>query len=340
MIKITSKGKKLAMVREETTGYGGGAIMLYRAPDGTISLDVRLDKETIWLDAHQMARLFDRDRSVILRHIRNIYNTNELDSASTCAKNAQVAADGKSRQMDQYNLDVIIGVGYRVNSKRGTQFRIWATQVLRDHILKGFSVNERRLKELRQSLRLVGQVLDRYDVSSDQAKALLRVVTDYERALDILDDYDHQRVRTAKLTRGEAVGIEYTEATAVIGQMRVKFGGSALFGREKDASLSSSLSAVMQTFDGRDVYPSLEEKAAHLLYFLVKNHSFVDGNKRIAAALFLWFMEKNNLLYRADGSKRVADNALVAITLMVAESRPDQKDILTKIIANLINDKD
>ncbi|MCX6983893.1 MAG: virulence RhuM family protein [Lentisphaerae bacterium] len=253
--------KKKNIIHEESAGYGGGGIVLYRAPDGTVNLDVRLDKETLWLDAHQMARLFDRDRSVILRHIRNIYETGELETDSTCAKNAQVAADGKFRQMDLYNLDVIIGVGYRVNSKRGTQFRIWATQVLRDHIVKGYSVNERRLKELRQSLKLVGQVLDHYDVTSDQAKALLRVVTDYSHALDLLDDYDHQRVRMGKLTRGEAKGIDYDETISIVSQLRKKFGVSALFGREKDGSLRSSLGAIMQTFDGRDLYPNLEEKA-------------------------------------------------------------------------------
>jgi prophage maintenance system killer protein len=333
------KRKKARMVREEAVGYGG-AIVLYRAPDGTVSLDVRIEKETLWLSQKQMAELFATERSVVTKHLGNIFQSGELERAAVCANFAHTAPDGKTYGVDFFNLDAVISVGYRVNSKRGTQFRIWAPRVLRDHILKGYSVNERRLKELRQSLRLVGQVLDRYDVSSDQAKALLRVVTDYERALDILDDYDHQRTRPVRLTRGEAVGIEYAEAIAVIEQMRVKFGGSALFGREKDDSLRSSLSAVMQTFDGRDVYPSLEEKAAHLLYFLVKNHSFVDGNKRIAAALFLWFMEKNHLLYRADGSKRVADNALVAITLMVAESKADQKTILTTIIAHLIHEKD
>ena len=182
-------------------------------------------------------------------------------------------------------------------------------------------------------------MLDRYDVSSDQAQALLRVVTDYARALEILDDYDHQRVRLGAVRRGEARGIAYDEAIAIVAQLRTTYGGSELFGREKDASLRSSLGAVMQAFDGADVYPSLEEKAAHLLYFLVKNHSFVDGNKRIGAALFLWFMEKNGMLYRPDGAKRVADNALVAITLMIAESAPDQRAILTRIVVELINDR-
>jgi prophage maintenance system killer protein len=330
--------KKKHTVREEPTSYENGAIVLYQTPDGSMSIDVRLEKETLWMDAHQMARLFGRDRSVIVRHIRKIYETNELDRNSTCAKNAQVAADGRLRQMDLYNLDVIIGVGYRVNSIRGTQFRIWATQVLRDHLVRGYSVNAKRLKELRQSLKLVGQVLERYDVTSDQARALLRVVTDYAFALDLLDDYDHQRVSVARLKPEKAKGIDYDEAITVIGELRRKFGGSDLFGREKDQSLSGSLGAVMQSFDGKDLYPSLEEKAAQLLYFLVKNHSFVDGNKRIAAALFLWFMEKNGMLYRADGSRHIADNALVAITLMIAESDPNQKDILTKVVVNLIKD--
>lgn len=327
------------MVREKAAGYGG-AVVLYRAPDGKVSLDIKIEKETVWLSLNQMVDLFDRDKSVVSRHLHNIFENGELDRNSVVAFFATTAADGKTYRVEYFNLDAVISVGYRVNSKRGTQFRIWATQILRDHILKGYSVNERRLKELRQSLRLIGQVLDRRDVSSDQAKALLRVVTDYERALDILDDYDHQRVRTPKLPPTQAIGIEYDEALNLIDQMRERFGGSALFGREKDGSLRGSLGAVMQTFDGKDVYPSLEEKAASLLYFLVKNHSFVDGNKRIAAALFLWFMEKNRLLYGPDGVKLIADATLVAVTLMIAESNPDQKDILTRLVANLIHERD
>jgi prophage maintenance system killer protein/transcriptional regulator with XRE-family HTH domain len=326
-------------VAETPAAYGtqGGGIVLYRAPDGTVTLDVRLEDETIWLDAHQMALLFSRDRSVIHRHIRNIYDTNELDQRSTCAKKAQVAADGKVREMDLFNLDVVIGVGYRVSSKRGTQFRIWATRVLREHILKGFTVNERRLKELNQAVRLIADVAERRPLTGDEATGLLRVVGDYSRALDLLDDYDHQRVAIADTTRGDVVPVTYDEALRAVDRLRLKFGGSALFGREKDASLQSALGAVMQAFGGKDVYPSLEEKAAHLLYFVVKNHSFVDGNKRIAAALFLWFLEKNCGLYRPDGGKRIADNALVAMTLLIAESRPAEKDILTRVVVNLIN---
>ena len=319
-----------------------GEIVLYQGQDGIVELDVRLERESLWLSLNQIAALFERDKSVISRHLRNVYATAELDRAATVAFFATVQDEGGrtvERQVEYFNLDAILSVGYRVNSKRGTQFRIWATRVLRDHLLQGYSVNERRLQELKQSLRVVGQVLDRYDVSSDQAQALLRVVTDYARALDILDDYDHQRVRLGAVRRGEARGIDYEEAIAIVAQLRTTYGGSELFGREKDASLRGSLGAVMQTFNGADVYPSLEEKAAHLLYFLVKNHSFVDGNKRIGAALFLWFMEKNGMLYRLDGAKRVADNALVAITLMIAESAPDQREILTRIVVELINER-
>ena len=319
-----------------------GEMVLYQAQDGTVELDVRLERESLWLNQKQMSLLFDKDTDTIGLHLRNIFKEGELEETATTEEYSVVQTEGQrkvSRKLRFYNLDAILSVGYRVNSKRGTQFRIWATRVLRDHLLQGYSVNERRLQELKQSLRIVGQVLDRYDVSSDQAQALLRVVTDYARALDILDDYDHQRVRLGSVRRGKARGIDYAEAIAIVAQLRTTFGGSELFGREKDASLRGSLGAVMQAFDGADVYPSLEEKAAHLLYFLVKNHSFVDGNKRIGAALFLWFMEKNGMLSRPDGAKRVADNALVAITLMIAESAPDQREILTRIIVELINER-
>ncbi len=318
-------------------GERKGEIVLYRTAGGPAALEVRLERDTVWLDAHQMAALFGRDRTVILKHIHNIYSTNELAEKSTCAKNAQVAADGKIRQIDLFSLDMIISVGYRVNSKRGTQFRIWATNVLKDHIVKGYTANEHRLKELRQSLQLVEHVLDHYEVTSDEAKALLRVVTDYAYALDLLDDYDHQKIPAAPVQKGRANSISYDEAQSIIERLREKFGASDIFGREKDDSLHSSLNAVMQTFDGKDVYPGLEEKAAHLLYFLVKNHSFVDGNKRIAAALFLWFMEKNGSLYHQDGTKRIADTALVAITLLIAESSPREKNSIIRIVMNLIS---
>ncbi|MBN2124968.1 MAG: virulence protein RhuM/Fic/DOC family protein [Deltaproteobacteria bacterium] len=332
---------KKAKTREAPI-VGKGEIVLYKTSDGKTALDVRLEQETLWLTLNQIAMLFDRDKSVISRHLRNTFKTGELVRGATVAKIATVQMEGDRevvRQVEYFNLDAILSVGYRVNSLRGTHFRIWATNVLRDHILKGYSVNQRRLKELRQSLKLVGNVLDRYDVTTDQAKALMRVVTDYSYALDLLDDYDYQRVTMRRTRKGRIKSVSYEETIKIIAQLRKAFGASDLFGKEKDGSLEGSLQAVMQTFDGREVYPSLEEKAAHLLYFLVKNHSFVDGNKRIAAAVFLWFMEKNGALYRKDASKRIADNALVAITLMIAESRPAEMDVMVKLIVNLINSR-
>ncbi len=316
-----------------------GEIILYQSPDGKAALDVRLEGETLWLSLNQMAGLFERDKSVISRHLNNVFKSGELERNSVVAFFATTAADGKTYNVEYFNLDAIISVGYRVNSKRGTQFRIWATNVLRDHILKGYSVNQKRLKELRQSLKLAGQVLDHYEVDSDQAQGLLRVITDYSYALDLLDDYDHQRISVNRVRKGKVKGVPHSEAMQIIAQLRKTFGASELFGREKDSGLDSSLQTVMQSFNDRDLYPSMEEKAAHLLYFLVKNHSFVDGNKRIAAALFLWFMEKNRALYGKDGKKRIADNALVAITLMIAESNPREKETMANLIVNLINSR-
>lgn len=328
-------------IREKTghwvSGDRKGEIVLYKAANGATSLDVRLEQDTVWLSLKQAAGLFSRDKSVISRHLRNIFKERELDRKSVVAFFATTGPDGKVYQVEYFNLDAIISVGYRVNSKRGTQFRIWATNVLKDHIVKGYTANERRLKELKQSLQLVEHVLDRYDVTSDEAKALLRVVTDYSYALDLLDDYDHQRVPAAFVQKGEVKAVSYEEARRLIARLREKFGAPAIFGREKDDSLHSSLNAILQTFDGKDVYPGLEEKAAHLLYFLVKNHSFIDGNKRIAAALFLWFMEKNGLLYGSVGEKRIADATLVALTLMIAESAPREKAPIIQIVMNLIS---
>jgi prophage maintenance system killer protein len=344
---MTYKGRDLALTMTKIQGMKRsgssigkkGEIVLFRSADGESTLEVRLDQETVWLNAHQMAKLFARDRTVIVRHIRNVYKTKELSIESTCAKSAQVAADRKTRFMDLYNLDMIISVGYRVNSRRGTQFRIWATNVLRSHLVEGFTANERRLKELQRTLRLIDDILDRHDVQADEAEVLLRLVTDYSYALGVLDDYDHQRKLEAHVQPRSAQGISYHEAIEIIERLKRTFESSALFGREKDSSLHSSLNAVMQTFNGKDVYPSLEEKAANLLYFLVKNHSFVDGNKRIAAALFLWFMENNGMLYRPDGGRRIANAALVAITLMIAESAARDKEQIVRLVMSLISER-
>jgi len=313
---------------------GQNQFLLYTAPDGAVKVEVFYKDETVWLTQKALAELFGVDRSVITKHLRNVFKEGELDEKS----NVQILhIAGSDKPVTFYNLDVIISVGYRVKSLRGTQFRIWATNVLRPHLVQGYTVHEKRLKELNQAVRLIADVAQRRTLSGDEATALLNVVADYAYALEVLDDYDHQRVRLGEVSGGLVAALSLDEARLVIVRMGERFGATGLFGREKDEGLEGSLAAVMQTFDGREVYPSLEEKAAHLLYFLVKNHHFVDGNKRIAAALFLWFLEKNRALYRADGGKRIADNALVAMTLLIAESRPDEKDVLTRVVVNLIN---
>jgi prophage maintenance system killer protein len=315
-------------------------IVLYKSKDGAVQLDIQLEEDTIWLNLDQLAKLFSRDNSVISRHLRNIFKDGELDRAATVAKNATVQTEGNrtvSRNIEYFNLDAIISVGYRVNSKRGTEFRIWATSVLKQHLVKGYSVNKKRLKALQQTIKLASDISKRKLLTGNEAAALLQTVSEYSYALDLLDDYDHQRVALRKTSRRKAKPVTYDEAMSLVDQMRIKFGDSAVFGREKDKSLHSSLNAVMQAFGGQDVYPSVEEKAAHLLYFLVKNHSFVDGNKRIAAAVFLRFAEKNKLIYDKEGNKRIADNALVAMTLMIAESNPKEKDVITAMLTNLIS---
>jgi prophage maintenance system killer protein len=316
-----------------------GEIVIYRTENGQAALDVTLEEQTVWLTQVQISELLDKDVRTVSEHISNIYGQKELHRKSTIRKFRMVRKEGKrtvERDIEHYNLDVIISVGYRVKSRRGTQFRIWATNVLREHLVRGYTVNERRLKELRQAVQLIAEVAERHPLTSDEATAVLRVVRDYTFALDLLDDYDHQRVSLAKTTKVRATPVTYEEARRIIERVKEKFAAPSLFGQEKDESLHSSLQAVFQTFSGKDLYPGLEEKAAHLLYFLVKNHSFVDGNKRIAAALFLWFLEKNRMLYQPDGSKRLGDNALVATTLLIAESKPAEKEILTRVVANLL----
>ncbi len=253
-----------------------GQLIVYQTEDGTTQVEVSLYDETVWLNLNQMSDIFQRDKSVISRHLRNIFKSGELNRSSVVAKFATTASDGKTYQVDYFNLDAIISVGYRVNSMRGTQFRIWATRVLREYFLKGYTANEQRLKELRQTIHLVQNVIEHQSVSNDEAGALLKVVSDYSYALDLLDDYDHQRVEVGETTQVQTTPVTYEEAVRIVERLRKNYEASDLFGKEKDNSLESSLKAVVQTFDGKDVYPSLEEKAACLLYFLVKNHSFID----------------------------------------------------------------
>jgi len=315
-----------------------GEIILYRAPDGSIALDVRLEQETVWLNLNQMAALFGRDKSVISRHLRNIYREGELDRDSVVAFFATTAADGKTYQVEYFNLDAIISVGYRVNSRRGTQFRIWATQVLREHLVKGYTANARRLQELRQTIQVVASMTEQRLLSGDEAAALLRLVRDYADSLVLLDDYDHGRLAAVVGRTSGAQPLAADEAQQLIATLRNQFGAGELFGREREPGrLEGILAAVFQTVFGRDAYPTLEEKAAHLLYFVVKDHPFVDGNKRIGAALFLRFLDKNHLLYTANGMRRISDEALVALTLLLAESRAGDKEALTRLVVALLN---
>jgi prophage maintenance system killer protein len=320
------------------------AIIIYQSPDGAATLEVRLDHETVWLTQDQMAELFGRERSVITKHLRNVFKEGELEEDSVRAKYAHTAADGKEYLTQFYNLDAIISVGYRVNSKQGTCFRQWATQVLRDHIVKGYTVNEQRLREesaklleMRQTVELLARTLENRELVSETGRDVLRVIGDYAYALTLLDRYDHGTLAIEETTGKALHVIDYDEAIGIVASMKGEFDG--LFGIEKDQGFKSALGAIYQTFGGNELYPSVEEKGANLLYFVVKNHAFSDGNKRIAAALFIYFLGMNGILYRPDGGKRLADNALVALTLLIAESRPEEKDTIVKVIVNLINRK-
>ena len=320
-------------------------IVIYQTNDGETSIDVRLEGETVWLSQSQLSELFNTDRTSILRHIKNIYKTEELDESTTCAFFAQVREEGSrvvTRQIPYYNLDMIISVGYRVNSKRGTQFRIWANKVLKNYLVKGYAINDKitqkKYKELSQLVHILGRTINSQpELSNSENQNLINVVTDYTYALDTLDRYDYQELKIERTTSENKFYATYENAMETIHNLRKKFGGSWLFGNEKDDSFKSSIGQIYQTFDGIDLYPSVEEKAAMLLYLVTKNHSFSDGNKRIAATLFLWFMQNNSILYNSDGSKRISNGALVALTLMIAESRPEEKDVMVKVVVNLIN---
>ena len=322
-------------------------IIIYQTDDDQTQIDVRLENETVWLTQAQMAELFQTDRTSIVRHINKIYADDELDRDSTCAKIAQVQKEGQRtvrRSIPYFNLDMIISVGYRVNSKRGVKFRQWANRVLKQYLIKGYAINERlrheQISELRQLVQVVSRTLQhREQENTIETQDLLDVVVDYTYALDTLDNYDYERLTIDQTTKVASFHATYENAMEQIQRLRDKFGASVLFGNEKDDSFKSSIGQIYQTFDGDELYPSVEEKAAMLLYLVTKNHSFSDGNKRIAATLFLWFLNNNKILYNSDGSKRIADSTLVALTLMIAESKTEEKDVMVKVVVNLINQR-
>lgn len=322
-------------------------IKIYQSKDGQTEVQVKFENETVWLSQKQMSQLFDKDTDTVGLHLRNIYTSGELDEISTTEESSVVQLEGKrkvKRKIKLYNLDAIISVGYRVNSKRGIQFRIWANKILKEYLIKGYTLNERKLneqnqqlKELQNSVKILGEALTIKTLSSDESIGLLRIISDYAYALDILDQYDYQSLQIQNTSGKETYQLTYEEAINQIQIAKRAHGNSDLFGNEKDKSFQSSVGAIYQTFGGTDLYPSIEEKAVNLLYFITKNHSFSDGNKRIAAFLFLYFLERNGILFDKNGKKRIADNTLVALTLMIAVSKPDDKETMTKVIVNLIN---
>lgn len=318
-----------------------GEILIYQSSDRETRVEVNFSEDTVWLSQDQMALLFHKAKSTINEHIKNVYKEGELDELATKSKfgNSEFA----DKPTFYYNLDVIISIGYRVKSKQGTQFRQWATQRLKDYLVKGYAINEQRLKasaqqltDLKKSMKLLENVVKQKQLSTDEAIGLLKVVTAYSHALDLLDKYDHRQLQVPPAKRAAVKKLTYADAIRQIGLWRKRQNAGKLFGNEKDGSFQSSLQTIYQSFGGKDLYPGLHEKAANLLYFVVKNHSFTDGNKRIAAGLFLYFLDMNKQLYATDGSKIIADNTLVAITIMIAESNPDDKDMMIKLIVNLM----
>lgn len=321
-----------------------GEIIIYQTENGQTEVDVRFVNDTIWLTQKQIAELFGTQRPAITKHLSNIFKTKELEKAAVCSILEHTAADGKRYKTNYYNLDLILSVGYRINTKNATEFRIWANKILKEYLIQGYTVNEKQLRQqkeqleqLKQTVKLLGNVLDANALSSSEATGLLKIITDYTYALDVLDKYDHQVLEIDATTKTDVFQITYEIAIHAINELKEKFGGSSLFGNEKDESFKGSLAAIYQTFEGDYLYPSIEEKAANLLYFVIKNHSFSDGNKRIAAFLFIWYLDKNSILYKTNGTRKIADNALVALTLMIAESKPEEKEMMVKVVVNLIN---
>jgi prophage maintenance system killer protein len=332
----------------------GGEVLVYEAPDGEVRVDVRLERETVWLTLTQMAELFGRDKSVISRHLRNVFRSGELEREATVAKNATVQREGDrevTRDIESFNLDAIISAGFRVNSKRGTQFRIWATHTLREHLVRGYTLNERRLRErerglaeIEQAVGLLARTLTSHELVSDEGRAVLEVVQQYTRAWRLLLEYDEERLAEAParpVAPGEPLTLDDVRAAAATLREDLASRGQAgsLFGQERGDALAGILGAIEQTFGGEPLYPSAQVRAAHILYFVIKDHPFSDGNKRIGTLLFLEYLRRNGLLLRADGNPRLAENAMVALALLIAESEAGHKDLMIRLVLNLLGDE-
>ena len=333
---------KITTPMEETIlNASQSGIEIYVAPDNSIQLQVKLDQDTVWLTANQMAQLFGRDVKTIRKHINNALReelVGEVVGAKFASTTQHGAMIGKTQTNEVmfYNLEMVTSVGFRVKSKRGIQFRKWANKILKDYLLKGYAVRTnmqlQQYQELKQLVGVLQHTMQTEALTTNEARDLVNVVTDYTYALDTLDNYDYQRLAISDTEGTERFHATYENAMEAIHSLKEKFGESWLFGNEKDDSFKSSIGQIYQTFGGQELYPSVEEKAAMLLYLVTKNHSFSDGNKRIAATLFLWFMDRNGILYTPEGNKRIADNTLVALTLMIAESRTEEKDVMVKVV--------
>ncbi len=317
-----------------------GKIVIYQTKSGQAKLEVKISDDTIWLTQLQISYLFNVDRTVITKHINNIFNTRELLKESNVQKMHIAKSD---KPVSFYNLDVIISVGYRVNSIQGTQFRIWATNILRKHLVDGYTINKQRIKEverkyleLQKTINMLASNIKTSNLVSEEAKGILQVIGRYSKALDILDRYDHQNLEVPKGKKKEIFKITYENAEEIIAVIQSEFRESSLVGREYKDSFKSVLKDIYQTFDGKELYSTVEEKAANILYLITKNHCFVDGNKRIAASVFVLYLQNNNILFDKSGLRRIDDNALVALTLMIATSKPQEKETIVKIISNLL----
>ena len=320
-------------------------IVIYEDANGEIKLDVSLENDTLWLSQKQLEVLFDRDKSVISRHIKNIFKDEELDKNSVVAQNATTATDGKIYQVEYYNLDMIISLGYRVNSKRATSFRVWATKILKDYIINGYSINNKRLqqkglKELNETISLLKDTISNAQIELNEAKGLLDVILNYSRTWTLLQGYDEDTLKIDFVSKEAKFILDSDEAKNYIAQLKdelIKKGeATELFGREKAGEFEGILRNIYQTFGGVDLLESVEEKAANLLYYIIKGHHFNDGNKRIGAFMFILFLSKNNMLYKSNGELKINDNALVALSLMTAKSDPKQKDTIINLIVNIL----
>jgi death-on-curing family protein len=321
-------------------------LIIYQTSDNQTQIEVQFEGENFWLTQEQISLLFERDRTVVGKHLRNIFKSGELDERVVCANFAHTtkhgAIEGKTQEksIKYYNLDAILSVGYRVNSKRGTQFRQWATQRLKEHLVQGYTINQKRLDQLQKTVELIQKTADN-ETTLNETKGLLDIITHYTQSFSLLNQYDSNTIVSTNINENITYEIKYEEAKTAINELKKQLiarkEASSLFGNEKDNSFSGILQSVIQTFDGKYLYPSIEEQAAHLLYFIIKGHPFSDGNKRIGAFLFVWFLEKNRHRFKRNGELKINDNTLVALALLVAQSNPNEKELMVNLVVNLIN---